>query len=177
MHDTQIRRHPSELLSQRESNALRFPVAHQGGHMFDHSAEAERLVLCFDPHASLVAGDVEHLVISPRWARLRRQHPLLATARHDDGPGAAWQTARHNLLTCRVSVVSLKDPAFDLHRYGHSLLDRHSGDRGGVTVRRDALWVRCLPPDPEGYARFEFGNTVQLPITEEAMVAESKTLW
>jgi hypothetical protein len=41
----------------------------------------------------------------------------------------------------------------------------------------DALWVRCLPPDPEGYARFEFGNTVQLPITEEAMVAESKTLW
>jgi hypothetical protein len=166
-------------------------------HMFDHSAEAERLVLCFDPHASLVAGDVEHLVISPRWARLRRQHPLLATARHDDGPGAAWQTARHNLLTCRdrsiqlalstyqhririearVSVVSLKDPAFDLHRYGHSLLDRHSGEKGGVTVRRDALWVRSLPPDPEGYARFEFGNTVQLPITEEAMVAESKTLW
>jgi hypothetical protein len=40
-----------------------------------------------------------------------------------------------------------------------------------------ALWVRSLPPDPEGYARFEFGNTVQLPITEEAMVAESKTLW
>ncbi|MGC2298974.1 MAG: hypothetical protein WA476_09240 [Acidobacteriaceae bacterium] len=165
--------------------------------MFDHSAEAERLVRCFDPHVSLAEGDPEHLVISPRWGRLRRQHPLLAASPHANGPGAAWQTARRNLLTCRdrsiqlalatyqhrirvevrISIDSLRDPAFDLHHHGHSLLDRHGDARSGVIVRREAFWIRTLPPDPDGFVRFEFGNTFQLPITEEAMIAESKTLW
>lgn len=165
--------------------------------LFDHAAEAERFIHCFDPQVSLAEGAHEHLVISPRWGRLRRQHPLLATSPVADGPGAAWTTARHNLLTCRdrsvqlalstyqhrirvetrIAMVSLMDPAFDLHRHGHAILDRHCEARGGVIVHRDSLWVRSLPPTPDGYARFEFGNTFQLPITHEAMLAESKTLW
>jgi hypothetical protein len=165
--------------------------------MFDHSAEAERLIRCFDPNASLAAGAAEHIVISPRWGRLRRTHPLLATSPAPDGPGAAWQIARHNLLTCRdrsvqlavatyqhririearVAIASIQDPAFDLHSHGHALLDRYGEARSGVVVRREALFVRSLPPDPEGYLRFEFGNTFLLPINEEAMIAEAKHMW
>jgi hypothetical protein len=165
--------------------------------MFDHSAEAERFIRCFDPHASSVEGGSDVLVLSPRWGRLRRQHPLLATSPLAQGRGAAWTVARHNLLTCRdrsiqlalatyqhrirvevrIAVAALMDPAFDLHSHGHAVLDRHGAARSGVVVRRDAIFVRSLPPDPQGYARFEFGNTFQLPITDEAMLAESKTLW
>jgi hypothetical protein len=164
--------------------------------MSDQS-EAERLIRCFDPAASFAAGAHENLILSPRWARIRRQHPLLATSPLADGPSVAWTTARHNLLTCRdrsiqlalatyqhririearIAMASLRDPAFDLHRHGHDLLDRHGEARSAVIVRREDFWIRSLPPDPEGYARFEFGNTFLLPITEGAMLAESKALW
>jgi hypothetical protein len=159
--------------------------------------EAERLIRCFDPHATHAAGAHEHIILSPRFGRLRRQHPLLATSPHDHGASAAWTAARHNLLTCRdrsvqlalatyhhririemrVALASLLDPAFDLHQHGHALLDRHGDARSAVTLRREAFWIRCLPSDPDGNARFEVGNTFLLPITEEAMLAESKTLW
>jgi hypothetical protein len=165
--------------------------------MFDHSVEAERLVRCFDPHVSLAEGDPEHLVISPRWGRLRRQHPLLAASPHTNGPGAAWQTARRNLLTCRdrsiqlaiatyeyririelrVSIDSLQDPSFDLHTHGHAVLDSRGDEKSSVAIRRESFWIRTLTPDPEGFARFEVGNSFLLPITEDAMLAESKTLW
>jgi hypothetical protein len=165
--------------------------------VFDYLAESEGLIRCFDPHASLASGAAEHIVISPRWGRLRRTHPLLATSPSAQGPGAAWQTARHNLLTCRdrsvqlavstyehrirvearVAVVSLQDPAFDLHSHGHALLNRHGDAHNAVVVRREALFIRSLPPDPEGYLRFEFGNTFLLPISEEAMIAEAKHMW
>jgi hypothetical protein len=164
--------------------------------MSDQS-EAERLIRCFDPNASHAEGAHEHLVLSPRFGRIRRQHPLLATSPLADGPAAAWAAARHNLLTsrdrsvqlalatyqhrirveARVDLAALRDPAFDLHRHGHDLLDRHGNARSAVIVRREDFWIRSLPPDPEGYARFEFGNTFLLPITEEAMLAESKALW
>jgi len=160
-------------------------------------AEAERFVRCFDPHATYAEGAHEILVLSPRWGRLRRQHPLLATEPTNHGADAAWTTARHNLLTCRdrsiqlalstyqhrirvevrIAVTTLQDAAFDLRRHGHDLLDHHGHKHSAVVVRREALDIRSLPPDPAGYARFEFGNTFQLPITEAAMLAESKTLW
>jgi hypothetical protein len=164
--------------------------------MFDSSAEAERFVHCFDPHTSLDEDASGLLVHSPRFGRIRRQHPLLATSPLADGPGAAWIAARHNLLTCRdhsvqraivtyqhrirlevrIALASLQDPAFDLHRHGHNLLDRYGEVRRGVVVRREAFFIRSLPPDPDGNARFEFGNTFLLPITEEAMLAESESL-
>jgi hypothetical protein len=165
--------------------------------MTDDTTEAERFVRCFDPHATHAEGSHEMLVLSPRWGRLRRTHPLLATSPADRGLEAAWDLARHNLLTCRdrsvqlalstyqhrirvearIAVVTLCDPAFDLCRHGHDLLDRHGRTRSAVVVRREALFIRSLPPDPAGYARFEFGNTFLLPIAEDAMIAESKTLW
>jgi len=37
--------------------------------------------------------------------------------------------------------------------------------------------IRTLTPAPQGFARFEVGNSFLLPITEDAMLAESKTLW
>ncbi len=74
-------------------------------------------------------------------------------------------------------MTTLCDSAFDLCRHGHDLLDHHGQTRSAVVVRREALFIRSLPPDPAGYARFEFGNTFLLPITEDAMLAESKTLW
>jgi hypothetical protein len=161
------------------------------------ATEAERLIRCFDPDATHAEGAHEHLVLSPRWGRLRRQHPLLATSPRDHGPASAWSTARHNLLTCRdrsvqlglatyqhririelrVAIDSLLDPAFDLHRHGHTALDRYGDVRSAVTLRRDDFWIRSLPPDPSGNARFEVGNCFLLPITEDAMLAESKTLW
>ena len=161
------------------------------------AAEAERLVRCFDPHATHAEGPREVLIFSPRWGRLRRTHPLLSTLPADRGLDAAWNLARHNLLSCRdrsvqlalstyqhrirvearIAVATLGDPAFDLCRHAHDLLDRHGQNRFAVVVRREALFIRSLPPDPAGYARFEFGNTFLLPITEDAMLAESKTLW
>ncbi len=159
--------------------------------------EAERLIRCFDPRCSMVEGDAEHVVISPRFGRLRRQHPLLATAPHALGVDAAWAAARHNLLTCRdrsvqlalstyeyrvrielsVPFDSLRDPAFDLHRHGHALLDRRGDEKSGVTLRRESFWIRSLPPDPAGFARFEVGNSFLLPITDEAMLTEAKHMW
>lgn len=160
-------------------------------------SEAERLIRCFDPHASLVEASPDHVVISPRFGRLRRQHPLLATSPHALGVETAWGTARHNLLTCRdlsvqlalstyeyririefcVSLEALRDPAFDLHRHGHALLDRRGDERSSVTLRRESFWIRSLPPDPAGFARFEVGNSFLLPITDEAMHAEAKHMW
>jgi hypothetical protein len=160
-------------------------------------AEAEHLIRCFDPDASRVEGAHEHLILSPRWGRIRRHHPLLATVPLGQGTGPAWQTARHNLLTCRDRSVqlalstyeyrvrvearihfdSLQDPGFDLHRHCHALLDRHGEKKSGVVLRREAFWIRTLLPDLEGYARFECGNTFLLPITSEAMLAESKAMW
>jgi hypothetical protein len=159
--------------------------------------EAERFVRCFDPHATHAEGSHEALILSPRWARLRRTHPLLATVPASHGFDTAWATARQNLLICRdrsvqlalstyqhrirvearIAVATLIDPAFDLHQHGHDLLDRHGQNHSAVVVKREAFFIRSLPPDPSGYARFEFGNTFQLPITEDAMIAESKTLW
>lgn len=167
-----------------------------GDSMFDHSAEAERLVCCFDPDASLVLGATEHLIISPRWGRLRRDHPLLASTPHHHGPGHAWQTARENLLTChdrsvqlaivtyehrvritaRVSLEVLMNPKFDLHAHCHAELDRGGAEKNAVPMRRDTFWIRTLLPDPEGYAQFEFGNTFLVPISESAIAAESRTL-
>ena len=159
--------------------------------------DAERLVRCFDPHATYAEGTHEMLILSPRWGRLRRTHPLLATSPADRGLEAAWAVARHNLFTCRdrsvqlalatyqhrirvevrLALATLCDPAFDLRRHAHDLLDRHCQSRSAVVVRREAIDIRSLPPDPAGYVRFEFGNTFLLPITEDAMIAESKTLW
>lgn len=161
------------------------------------TTEAERLVLCFDPHAVLAEAAHQTVVLSPRYGRLRRTHPLLATSPAVDGLDAAWNLARHNLLTCRdrsvqlalstyqhrirvevrIAVVTLGDTAFDLCRHGHDLLDRHGQKRSAAVICRDDFWIRSLPPDPAGYARFECGNTFLLPITEDAMIAESKTLW
>jgi len=165
--------------------------------MFDLSADAERLIRCFDPDASLVEGRAEHLVISPRWGRLLRKHPLLAASAQELGIGGAWQAAHHNLVTCRDRSVQLalatyhhpvrvtirvpfdvlQDPQFDLHRHCHEVLDRHGAQKNGVILRRDALWVRTLLPDGDGLARFEFSNTFLLPITHEAMAAEAKAMW
>jgi hypothetical protein len=164
--------------------------------MFDHGLEAERLLRCFDPDVSLVEGAHEHLVISPRWGRLRRSHPLLATAPREHGVERAWQTARENLLRCsdrsvqlaittyehrvritaRVSMQVLCDPRFDLHRHCHALLDKGGAEKKAVPIRRDTFWIRTLLPDPEGYVQFEFGNTFLVPITAEAILHESKTL-
>lgn len=161
------------------------------------ATEAERLIRCFDPHATHAEGAHEHIILSPRYGRLRRQHPLLATSPVDRGVDVAWDVARHNLLTCRdrsvqlglstyqhririelrVAIASLLDPAFDLHRHGHTALDRYGDVRSAVTLRRADFWIRSLPPDPDGNARFEVGNSYLLPITEDAMLAESKTLW
>ncbi|HEY6446101.1 MAG TPA: hypothetical protein VIY53_06550 [Acidobacteriaceae bacterium] len=167
----------------------------QQGH--DLGSEAERVIRCFDPHAHLVEGAAEHLVISPRWARLRRQHPLLASTPHAHGTPVAWQTARENLLSCRdrsiqlaiatyehrvritarVSLEVLMNPQFDLHRHCHGMLDRRGAEKEAIILRRESFWIRSLTPDPEGYVQFEFGNTYLVPISDAAIAAESKTLW
>jgi hypothetical protein len=164
--------------------------------LFDHGLEAERLLRCFDPDVSLVEGAHEHLVISPRWGRLRRNHPLLATVPQAHGPGAAWQAARDNLLGCRdrsvqlaiatyehrvritarVSMQVLCDPRFDLHRHCHALLDKGGAEKRAVPICRETFWIRTLLPDPEGYAQFEFGNTFLVPISADAILAEHRTL-
>jgi hypothetical protein len=164
--------------------------------MFDHATEAERLICTFDPHASMIQGAHEHLVLSPRWGRLRRNHPLLASSPHAHGTGAVWQAARANLLTCRdrsvqlaiatyehrvritarVSIDVLMDPRFDLHRHCHAMLDSGGSEKSAVPIRREAFWIRSLLPDPEGYAQFEFGNTFLFPISQSAIEAEFRTL-
>jgi hypothetical protein len=164
--------------------------------LFDHGLEAERLLRCFDPDVSLVEGAHEHLVISPRWGRLRRSHPLLATVSQAHGPAAAWQAARENLLGCRdrsvqlaiatyehrvritarVSMQVLCDPRFDLHRHCHALLDKGGAEKRAVPICRETFWIRTLLPDPEGYAQFEFGNTFLVPISADAILAEHRTL-
>lgn len=168
---------------------------HQHGH--DPAGDAERLVRCFDPEARLVEGAEEHLVLSPRWGRLRRKHLLLSSSPQAHGSGAAWQAARENLLGCRdrsvqlalatyehrvritarVSLEVLMNPLFDLHRHCHGMLDKLGAERDAIILRREAFWIRSLTPDPEGYAQFEFGNTYLVPISDEAIAAESKTLW
>ena len=164
--------------------------------MFDPDAEAEQVIRCFDPHASLVAGEHEHLVISPRWARLRRSNPLLASSAHGQGTGAAWQAARKNLLGSRdrtiqlaiatyeyrvrvvapIQLAILLDQQFDLNHHCATILDRHGKEKSGVVLRREAFWIRTLTPDPDGFVRFEFGNSFLIPITEAAIVAEAKSL-
>jgi hypothetical protein len=90
----------------------------------------------------------------------------------------ALATYQHPVrVTIRVPFDVLQDPQFDLHQHCHALLDRHGAEKNGVILRREALWIRTLLPDAEGLARFEFSNTFLLPITSEAMLAESKTLW
>jgi len=160
-------------------------------------SQAERLVRCFDPEAALVQGAEELLVISPRWGRLRRSHPLLGASPHPHGSEVAWHAARGNLLGCRdrsvqlalstyehrvritlrVALEVLNNTEFDLHRHCHALLDRSGAEKQGVMLRREAFWIRTLLPDPEGYVQFEFGNTYLVPISHEAILAESKTLW
>jgi hypothetical protein len=164
--------------------------------LFDHGQEAERLLRCFDPDVHLVDGAHEHLVISPRWGRLRRNHPLLACAAHAHGPAAAWQAARVNLVGCRdrsvqlaictyqhrvritarVAMDVLCDPRFDLHRHCQAMLDKGGAEKNAVPLLRDTFWIRTLLPDPEGYAQFEFGNTFLVPISAEAILHESRTL-
>lgn len=154
------------------------------------------MLRCFDPDVSLVEGAHEHLVISPRWGRLRRNHPLLATSLRVHDAGVAWQAARENLMSCkdrsvqlalatyqhrvritaRVSLQVLADPRFDLHRHCHALLDRGGAEKQAVPMCREKFWIRTLLPDPQGFVQFEFGNTFLVPISAEAILKESKTL-
>ena len=165
-------------------------------HEFDAAGEAQRVILCFDPESKLIQGSTELLVISPRWGRLRRDHPLLASSPHAHGADAVWIAAHRNLLGCRdrsvqlaiatyehrvritvrVSFEVLQNPQFDLHRHCHALLDRSGAEKQAVTLRREAFWIRTLLPDPEGFAQFEFGNTYLVPISEQAIHAEYRTL-
>jgi hypothetical protein len=164
--------------------------------MIDAALEAERLISCFDPHVSLVEGASEHLIISPRWGRLRRNHPLLAAAPHAHGSSRAWLTARQNLLLCKDRSVQLAIAtyehrirmhvcfpmeelvagSFDLHEHCHGLLDRCGHARQAVTLRRETFWIRSLAPDPDGLVHFEIGNVFLVPISESAITAESRTL-
>ncbi|HLJ78618.1 MAG TPA: hypothetical protein VKT75_14450 [Acidobacteriaceae bacterium] len=164
--------------------------------MIDDAADCERLVRCFDPDAVVVENPSDILVISPRFGRIRRQHPLLASTPAALGHPALWQTARLNLLTCRDRSVqlalatyeyrirmrarfspdSLRDGRLDLHAHCHKLLDRCGGEKCAVPVRRASFWIRSVPPDEVGNVQFEFGNTFLIPITEAAIRAEARTL-
>ena len=164
--------------------------------MIDHAADAERLIRCFDPDASLITGQHEHLVISPRWGRIRRGHPLLVSLPHSHGTAPLWQAARYTLLTCRdrsiqlaiatyqyrirmlsrIPLDTLRSPEFDLHLHCHSALDRRGGEKNAVTIRREAFWIRSVTPDPDGNLQFEYGNTFLLPITPSAIAVEARTL-
>lgn len=164
--------------------------------MINNAADAERLVRCFDPDVVMTEGTSEVLVISPRFGRIRRQHPLLASAPADHSSQAIWQTARHNLLTCRDRSVQLalatyeyrirmrarfpldmlRDGCLDLHTHCHGLLDRCGREKCAVPIRREAFWIRSVPPDEAGKVQFEFGNTFLIGITESALHAEARTL-
>lgn len=164
--------------------------------VIDHAADAEQLIRCFDPKVELVEGTSEVLVISPRFGRIARRHPLLATAPAAAGTAVVWQAARHNLLTCRdrsiqlaiatyeyrvrmragFRVGMLRDGGFDLHSHCHGLLDRFGREKNAVPIRREAFWIRCVTPDAAGNAQFEFGNTFLVSITDTAIQAEARTL-
>lgn len=164
--------------------------------MIDDAADAERLIRCFDPDAVMTESGVEFLVISPRFGRIRRTHPLLASAPAEHGPRALWQAARRNLLNCRdrsvqlalatyehrirmrarFSLELLRGGRLDLHAHCHGLLDRCGGEKCAVPIRREAFWIRSVPPDETGNAQFEFGNTFLVAITEAAVRAEARTL-
>lgn len=168
-----------------------------GGAMIDPALEAKNLIHCFDPDVSHVEGNSEILVLSPRWGRLRRSHPLLASTAACHGPGCAWLAAREKLLTSRdlsiqlaiatyghrirvracLPVELLRDPNFDLHQHCHRLLDRCGDERKAVVVRREAFWIRSLPPNATGMLQFEFGNTFLIPITASAIAEEGKIPW
>lgn len=165
--------------------------------MVHDAVEAERLIRCFDPDVSLTAGASEHLVISPRWGRLRRSHPLLGSSPSCHETGCAWQAARENLLCSRdraiqlalatyeyrvrirtrVPVEVLKHPHFHLHGHCHALLDQSGQEKNAVVLRREAFWIRSLPPDPDGVPQFEFGNTFLAPIAPAAVLAEAKSMF
>jgi hypothetical protein len=162
----------------------------------DQHDPAETLMRCFDPDVALVEGGAECLILSPRWGRLRRAHPLLASSPHAEGAAAAWQAARQNLLASRdrsvqlaistyqyrvriiapIAVDVLEDRHFDLLRHCGALLERQGREKNGVLLRAEALWIRSLPPDAEGFARFECGNTFLIPISAAAIAEEAKAL-
>lgn len=164
--------------------------------MIDQTVDAERLIRCFDPEAVLVEGASELLVISPRFGRIRRCPPLLASAPAEKGHEALWQAARHNLLTCRdrsvqlalatyeyrirmrarFSADSLRDGRLDLHAHCHQLLDRYGSEKCAVPIRREDFWIRSVTPDEAGNVQFEFGNTFLVAITDSAVRAEARTL-
>lgn len=164
--------------------------------MSPDAADAERLVRCFDPDVVMTEGASELLVISPRYGRIRRHPPLLASVPGEHGPERLWPTARHNLLTCRDRSVqlalatyeyrirmrarfppsSLREGRLDLYVHCHGLLDRCGSERCAVPIRREAFWIRSVPPDDAGNLQFEFGNTFLVEITETAIRAEARTL-
>ena len=164
--------------------------------MIDDAADAERLIRCFDPDAVMTESAAEYLVISPRFGRIRRTHPLLASAPAVRDHQGLWQAARRNLLTCRDRSVQLalatyehrirmrarfsldwlRDGRLDLHAHCHGLLDRCGCEKCAVPIRRESFWIRSVPPDEVGNVQFEFGNTFLVAITESAIRAEARTL-
>lgn len=164
--------------------------------MSHDAADAERLVRCFDPDVVMTEGASELLVISPRYGRIRRRPPLLASVPGELGHDGLWLTARQNLLTCRdrsvqlalstyeyrirmrarFSPSSLREGRLDLYAHCHGLLDRCGSERCAVPISREAFWIRSVPPDDSGNLQFEFGNTFLLAITESAIQTEARTL-
>ena len=164
--------------------------------MHDPATDAERLIRCFDPSVVLVEGASEILILSPRFGRIRRRHPLLASAPAHRGAGHLWQAAHNNLLTCtdrsvqlairtyeyrirmraRVSFDSLRHAGLDLHLHCHRLLDGRAQEKAAAPIRRENFWIRSVTCDTAGHAEFEFGNTFLAPISESAITAEARTL-
>lgn len=164
--------------------------------MIDDAADAERLVRCFDPDVVKAEGASEVLILSPRFGRIRRRPPLLASAPADGDAVAVWQAARHNLLTCRdrsvqlalatyeyrirmrarFSLDALRDGRLDLHAHCHALLERRGSEKCAVPIRREAFWIRCAAPGEDGVVMFEFGNSFLVAIEEAALHAEARTL-
>lgn len=164
--------------------------------MIDPTADAERLVRCFDPDTTLVEGSSEILVISPRYGRIRRRPPLLASVPAHHGSPAVWKAARHALLTCsdrsiqlalatyehrirmraQFSLDLLRDGQVDLHAHCHGLLERCGREKCAVPIRPEGFWIRYAASGEPGGVLFEFGNTFLVPITESALHAEARTL-
>ena len=164
--------------------------------MIDPIADAEKLVRCFDPDAALVEGASEILVISPRFGRIRRRPPLLASVPAGHGPYAVWKAARQNLLNCKdrsvqlalatyqhrirmraqFSLDLLRDGSVDLHAHCHRLLERCGHERCAVPIAPEGFWIRYADSGEAGGVLFEFGNTFLVPITESALHAEARTL-
>lgn len=164
--------------------------------MIDPTADAERLVRCFDPDAALVEGASEILVISPRYGRIRRRPPLLASVPASHGADAVWRAARRNLLSCsdrsvqlalatyqhrirmraQFSLDLLRDGRVDLHAHCHRLLERCGHERCAVPIAPEGFWIRYAASADAGGVLFEFGNTFLVPITPSALHAEARTL-